>query len=74
MKKVSKKEKKQTEKDNMILEEQDHNSFSAKKNIQLEKENQELSPIALMRHRVEEMNRKLSEKRNQRKNKDEIRD
>ena len=67
MKKVSKKEKKQTENNNIMLEKQQQNSFSAKQNIPLEKENQELSPIALMRHRIEEMNRKLLENRNQRK-------
>ena len=67
MKKVSKKEKNHKENDKMMLEKQQQNSFSAKQNIQLEKENQELSPIALMRHRIEEMNRKLLEKRNLRK-------
>ena len=30
-----------------------------KQNIKPDLENQELSPIALMRHRIEEMNRKL---------------
>ena len=67
MKKVPKKEKKKTENENMVLEEQQKYSFRVKQNIQLEKENQELSPIALMRHRIEEMNRILLEKRNQRK-------
>ena len=42
MKKVSKKEMKHKDKDDMMLKEQQQNSFSAKQNIQLEKENQEL--------------------------------
>jgi len=68
MKKVSEKRKKQEENDNMKLEENSLNTFSSLPNIKLEKKNQELSPIALMEHRIEEMHRKLFEKRNQRKN------
>ena len=52
---------------NMMLEEKNLNSFSSKPNIKHEKEMHELSPIALMKHRIEEMYRKLFEKRNQRK-------
>nr|QEE17242.1 hypothetical protein DSAG12_03074 [Candidatus Prometheoarchaeum syntrophicum] len=65
MKEVSKKVKKLTETNKKILKDQPQNSFSAKQKIKIENENQELSPIALMRHRIEEMNRKLLEKRNQ---------
>ena len=67
MKKVSEKRKKQKENDSMMLEERNLNSFSSKPNIKLEKEKQELSPIALMKQRIEEMHRKLFEKRIQRK-------
>ena len=67
MKKFSKEGKKQKEKNEMILEEKNQNTFKSKQNIKLEKEKQELSPIALMQHRIEEMHRKLFEKRNQRK-------
>ncbi len=68
MKKVSKKRKKQEKNDSMHLEENSLSTFSSLPNIKLEKKNQELSPIALMEHRIEEMHRKLFEKRNQRKN------
>jgi len=43
------------------------NTFSSKSNIKLENEEQELSPIALMQHRIEEMHRKLFENHNLRK-------
>ena len=65
MKKVSKK-KKLTENDTMMLDEQQQNSFSAKPNNQLGEDQQELSPIELMKHRIEEMNRKLLEMSKQR--------
>jgi len=67
MKKVSEKKMKQTEIDSMILEEKNLNTFSSKPNIKHEKKEQELSPIALMKHRIEEMHRKLFEKRDLRK-------
>jgi len=67
MKEVSEKKKKQMKIDSMILEEKNLNTFSSKPNINLEKEEQELSPIALMKHRIEEMHRKLFEKHNLRK-------
>ena len=68
MKKVSKKEKKPTENDNKLEEQQQQNSFSAKLNNHLIKETPELSPIELMKYRIEEMNRKLLENRNQKRN------
>ena len=67
MKKDSERKRKQKENDSMMLEEKNLNSFSSKPNIKLEKEKQGLSPIALMEHRIEEMHRKLFEKRNQRR-------
>lgn len=67
MKQFSKEGIIQKEKNDMILEEKYQNTFKSKQNIKLEKEKQELSPIALMQHRIEEMHRKLFEKRNQRK-------
>ena len=65
MKKVSKK-KKLTENDTMMLDEQQQNSFSAKINNQLGNDQEDLSPIELMKHRIEEMNRKLLEMSRQR--------
>jgi hypothetical protein len=67
MKKVSERKKKQTENDCMILEEKNLNTFSSKPNLKPDNEEQELSPIALMKHRIEEMHRKLFEKRDLRK-------
>lgn len=67
MKEVSEKKKKKTEIDSMILEEKNLNTFSSKPNIKLDNGEQELSPIALMQHRIEEMHRKLFENRNLRK-------
>ena len=67
MKKVSERKKKRKDDNNLIHKEKDPNTFKSKQNIKPEKENHELSPIALMKHRIEEMNRKLFEKRNQRK-------
>ncbi|MHA1645991.1 MAG: hypothetical protein ACTSVL_00320 [Promethearchaeota archaeon] len=51
----------------MHLEEKNLNTFSSLPNIDLKKKNQDLSPIALMEHRIEEMHKKLFEKRNLRK-------
>jgi hypothetical protein len=51
----------------MILEEKNLNTFSSKPNLKPDNEEQELSPIALMKHRIEEMHRKLFEKRDLRK-------
>ena len=67
MKKVSERKKKQTEIDCMILDEKNLNTFSSKPNLKPDNEDQELSPIALMKHRIEEMHRKLFERRNLRK-------
>ena len=67
MKKVLERRRKLRENDNMMLEEKNLNCFSSKPNIKLEKEEQELSPIALMKHRIEKMHRKLFEKRDLRK-------
>ena len=67
MKKVLERRMKQNEIDSMMLEEKNLNTFSSKPNIKLENEKQELSPIALMEHRIEEMYRMLFERRNQRK-------
>ena len=67
MKKILERKKKLKENESMILEEKNLNTFNSKPNIKLEKEKQELSPIALMEHRIEEMHRKLFEKRNQKK-------
>ena len=67
MKKILERKKKLKEKDSMILDERNQNTFSSKPNTKLEKQKQELSPIATMEHRIEEMHKKLFEKRNQRK-------
>ena len=50
-----------------MFEKKNQNTFSSKPNIILEKETQELSPIDIMKHRIDEMNKKLFEKRNRRK-------
>lgn len=67
MKKIFERKKKLEENDNMMLEKKNQITFSSKPNNKLEKEKHGLSPIALMEHRIEEMHRKLFEKRNQRK-------
>ena len=67
MKKDSEKKKNQKENSKLIFEKKNTNTFNAKANSNLQKKSQELSPIALMKYRIEEMNRKLYEKRNQSK-------
>ncbi len=67
MKQISSEGENHIENDEMIIEEKNQNTFKSKQNIKLDKEKQELSPIALMKHRIEEMHKKLFEKRNQRK-------
>ena len=67
MKIDSERKKNQKENSDMMFEEKNQNTFKSKQNIKPEKEKQELSPIALMKHRIEEMHRKLFEKRIQRK-------
>ncbi len=67
MKKDSEKKKNQKENSKLIFEEKNLNTFNANRNTNLPKEKQELSTIDLMKYRIEEMNKKLLEKRNQRK-------
>lgn len=67
MKKSSKEGENQKRKNEMMLEEKNPKLIDSKLNIKIQKEKQELSPIALMKHRIEEMNKILFEKRNQRK-------
>ncbi len=67
MKKNSKDGNNQMEKDLMMNEENEPKPINSDLNIKHNKQNQGLSLIAQMKYRIEEMNKKLFEKRNQRK-------
>ena len=69
MKNNSKEKENHKEKIKMKVDEKESIIFNLKQEQTLnhKEEKTTLSPIALMKYRIEEMNRKLSEKRNQRK-------